>query len=288
MAGAPAAIPDPKGSTVPVDSTELRSRVDAISWYHSIDLGQGITTPGTSTTPPLAGAELPDFAGRSVLDVGAWDGYYSFLAEQQGASRVVALDHYAWCLDWGAREAYWAQCRQRGTIPDLSRDTRDFWLTEAPGRAGFDLAHRARGSRVEAVIGDFMTMDLASLGGPFDIVLFLGVLYHLKEPLTALERLRSLCRQVVVVETEAVRVEGYSDASLLMLCPGDEVGRDYTDWYITTETGLHGLCRGAGYQRTVTVRSHSYQDLRRPWGLPGLVPGIRPYRLAVHTFPPGS
>ena len=288
MAGEDLKRPTPgqwgRDSIAIVDSTQLRSRVDAIRWYHSIDVGYGITTPGVSTTPPLAGKELPAFSGRSVLDIGAWDGYYSFLAEQQGARRVVALDHYAWCLDWGAREAYWTECRERGTIPDLGRDQKDFWHPEAPGRAGFDLAREARKSQVEVVVGDFMTMDLATLGGPFDIVLFLGVLYHLKEPVTALERLRTICAEVLVIETEAIRVEGYDDANLLMFCPGDEVGRDYSDWYITTEAGLHGLCRGAGFDRTVTKRTHSFQSLRRPWGVPGLVPGIRPYRLAVHAY----
>src|SRR5687768_11321825 len=97
---------------------ELRARVNAIPWYHSIDLGHGVVTPGDSKTAPLTGDELPDFSGRSVLDIGAWDGYYSFLAERQGASRVVALDHYVWGVDFAARQAYWEECRSRGALPD--------------------------------------------------------------------------------------------------------------------------------------------------------------------------
>ena len=78
---------------------------------------------------------LPDVTGRSVLDIGAWDGKYSFLAEQEGAARVVALDHYAWGVDFVARGAYWAECIAKRTLPDQSRDETDFWQPELPGPA---------------------------------------------------------------------------------------------------------------------------------------------------------
>ena len=103
------------------------------------------TTPSTwatassprATAPRTTGPSiLPDVAGRSVLDIGAWDGKYSFLAEQAGASRVVALDHYAWGVDFAARGAYWAECIQNGTLPDQSRDETDFWQPDLPGRRG--------------------------------------------------------------------------------------------------------------------------------------------------------
>ena len=88
---------------------------------------------------------LPDVSGRSVLDIGAWDGKFSFLCEQSGASRVVALDHYAWGVDFVARGAYWAECIHKGTFADQSRDETDFWRPDLPGKRGFDLAEgRAR------------------------------------------------------------------------------------------------------------------------------------------------
>lgn len=255
-------------------------------WYHSIDLGQGVTTKGLSENR-VEPAELPDFNGKSVLDIGAWDGRYSFMAEKAGARRVLALDHYAWCVDFGGRQAYWQECREKGELPNLDRDLVDFWLPDAPGKRGFNLAHEALDSNVESQIGDFMTMDLDELKGPFDIVLFLGVLYHLKEPLRALERLRTLTTDVLVVETEAVRIEGYDNANLLLFCPGDEFGQDYSDWFITTETALHGLLRAAGFRRSVTKRQHALPDLQRRLhipGVPSLVPAVRPYRLVVHAF----
>lgn len=269
-----------------IEAEELRARVESIFWYHTIDLGNGITTKGASENNVTL-SELPDFSGRSVLDIGAWDGYYSFLAERRGARRVVAMDHYAWCLDFGARQAYWEECRRNGSLPDLDRDLSDFWRPDAPGRRGFDLAHEALGSRVEPVMADFMTADLTAppCTGPFDVVLFLGVLYHLKEPLSALERLRRITNEVLVIETEAVHLDGYDHANLMLLCPGDEFGNDYTNWYITTETALHGLCRAAGFGRVETRRSHGFEPVRRKFKVPGLVPTTRAYRLVVHAFP---
>ena len=168
---------------------DLQAKADALHWYHTIDLGNGVVTKGDSAQDDGT-AILPDVAGRSVLDIGAWDGKYSFLAEQAGARRVVALDHYAWGVDFAARGAYWAECIQNGTLPDQSRDETDFWQPDLPGRRGFELAKAALGSTVEPLVADFQTVDLEEVG-QFDVVLYLGVLYHMREPLTCLERVRA-------------------------------------------------------------------------------------------------
>ena len=148
-----------------------------------------MVTKGISVQETSPGV-IPDVAGRSVLDIGAWDGKFSFAAEKAGAARVVALDHYAWGVDFVARGAYWEECIRNGTLPDQSRDETDFWRPDLPGRRGFEFAEAALDSKVEPVVGDFQKVDLDELG-QFDVVLYLGVLYHMKEPLTCLERLRS-------------------------------------------------------------------------------------------------
>ena len=112
------------------------------------------------------------------------------MAEGAAASRVVALDHYAWSVDYQKAAAYATrQCangepiRAFHTVPEL-------WdPVGLPGKCGFDLARRLLNSRAEVVVDDFMTMDLGALG-TFDVVLLLGVIYHLEEPLRALRRLR--------------------------------------------------------------------------------------------------
>lgn len=154
---------------------ELRRGVDEIDWWHSIDLGQGIVTPGKADTRSLLSRlQLPQsLAGRSVLDVGAWDGFYSFEAERRGAAEVVALDLHSWQEggeSWGSK-------------------------------AGFDFARRARESNVRDVMADVMDITPEVVGGEFDLVLFLGVLYHLRDPLGGLERIASVTRGQLVLET---------------------------------------------------------------------------------------
>ena len=144
-----------------------------IQWFHTMDLGNGIVTPGRDNTPhKLLRLHLPErLDGKTVLDIGAWDGAFSFECERRGASRVLATDWYCWSgPGWGTK-------------------------------AGFDFAHRTLRSRVEAVEVDVLSIDPARIG-QFDVVLFLGVLYHMRHPLLALERAAACCRDLLVIDTE--------------------------------------------------------------------------------------
>ena len=274
---------------------ELQAQADSFGWFHSIDLGRGVRTKGLSELA-FGTDQLPDFAGKTVLDIGAWDGYYSFLAERQGAARVVALDHYAWGVDFVARGQYWAECAARGVLPDHGRDATDFWRPDLPGKRGFDLAHEALDSKVEAVVADFTTTDLQVLG-TFDVVLYLGVLYHMKEPLTCLERLRSVTDGVAAVETEAVHLHRFDDASVLQFHPGGDVQADFGNWFVPTIGAIASLCEAAGFARVETVvgppapgpsREPALVRLGRwlklaPPAQPPSAP-TTPYRALVHAF----
>jgi len=251
-----------KGTGTKVGPDEIRRRVAEVTWCHSIDLGHGIVTPGLSNVLPLSDEELPSFKGRSVLDVGAWDGLYSFRAEKAGAARVVALDNYAWGVSVPARQAYWDKCASQGSLPDHGRDLTDFWDPSLPGRKGFDLAREILESSVQPVVGDLMTIAPDTLGH-FDVVLYLGVLYHMPEPLTALRQVRAVTGEVAVIETVAVRVLGQRDASLLSFYAGNELGgADFGNWFAPTEAGLGALCRAAGFSRVDFVRR---PPPVRPW-----------------------
>ncbi|HEX2038338.1 MAG TPA: DUF1698 domain-containing protein [Acidimicrobiales bacterium] len=271
-----------------MDVAELRRRVDGIRWHHAIDLGHGVVTPGQAGAGTIPLDTLPDVTGRSVLDVGAWDGFYSFHVERAGAARVVALDHYAWCVDLDARAAYWDRCRAEGVLPDQSKDETEFWRgDDLPGRRGFDLAKEVLGSAVEPYVADFTVADLDDLGA-FDVVLYLGVLYHMKEPLTALERLRRVTKEVAVIETEAVWVRHHEHERLLAFYPGDELSADFGNWYAPNEAGLHALCRAAGFSRSVTVAGppplHPLGPLKRALLRKPPLRSLN-YRLIVHAFP---
>jgi tRNA (mo5U34)-methyltransferase len=203
----------------------LQARADALRWYHTIDLGQGVVTKGVDDTPVrLARLDLPvSLSGLSVLDVGAWDGFFSFEAERRGASRVVAADHYSW--------------RGRG------------WGT-ANGKAGFELARDALGSRVDDVDIDVMELSPERIG-TFDVVLLLGVLYHLRHPLLALERIASVTRAFLVLET-VVDMVGFRRPAMAFY-PDRELGNDPTNWWGPNIPAVHEMLRSVGFQRVRTV-----------------------------------
>jgi tRNA (mo5U34)-methyltransferase len=236
---------------------ELTEEINAIPyWWHSIDLGDGIVTPGqmaalsgvdgrTRMQQALDILELPDLTGKSVLDIGTWDGFYSFEAERRGASRVVALDHYVWSIDWDAAG------RAGSNAPPHLRE--GAWQPERlPGKRGFNLVHRELGSSVEPVVGDFMTMDLESLGR-FDVVLFLGVLYHLQNPFAALERLARVTGELAVVESEAVAFGGMDELAICEFFESDELAGDSTNWWSPNQKALSGMCRAAGFGEVETI-----------------------------------
>jgi tRNA (mo5U34)-methyltransferase len=230
---------------------DLRAHADALHWFHSIDLGNGVVTKGTSELQ-IPDDQFPPVAGRSVLDIGAWDGYYSFMAERCGARRVVALDHYAWGVDIMARGEYWTDCAAKGTFPDHGRDLVDFWRADLPGRQAFDFAAATLGSTIDPMVADFATAELSGIG-VFDVVFYLGVLYHMKEPLTCLERVRSVTGEVAVIETLALHLQHLEHEKLLQFYSGGELNSDFGNWYAPTMEALHCMCRAAGFSSVRTI-----------------------------------
>jgi tRNA (mo5U34)-methyltransferase len=202
---------------------DLAARVEAIRWYHTIDLGGGVVTKGVDDTPlRLARLDLPSsFTGLTVLDIGAWDGFFSFEAERRGAARVVAADHFSWHgPGWGSK-------------------------------AGFELARQALGSKVEDVDIDVMDLSPERIG-QFDVVFFLGVLYHLRHPLLALEHIASVTRQRLFVET-VVDMVGIARPAMAFY-RDRELNNDPTNWWAPNVPALHAMLRDVGFTdvRTVT------------------------------------
>ena len=226
---------------------ELRAQVQALRWYHSIDLGHGVVTPGVDNSPErLARVHLPaDLSGRSVLDIGAWDGFFSFEAERRGAARIVATDHYAWHgVGWGTGQ----------------------------GKAGFALARAALNSRVEDV--DIDVMDLSpERVGVFDVVFFLGVLYHLREPLTGMAKVAGVTGEVAIVESEGIHIPGTDHVPLAMFAPHDEMSGDPTNWWAPNYDGLEALCHAAGFPRVEVRQPPPFQSTE-----------ITPCRLTVRAW----
>lgn len=212
--------------------------------------------------------------GKSVLDIGAWDGFYSFEAERRGAARVVALDKYVWALDWDAKRIYHGECKKQGVLPQPYHLVPEVWrFDELPGQRGFKIAHEVLQSRVETVVGDLMTIDLQTFG-QFDIVFYLGVLYHVENPLAALQRLRQVTKQVAIIETEAAHFGGFETTPLCEFFPTKaKLGNDPTNFWAPNAPALVSLCEAAGFRKV--------QLLTAP---PLAAKGISRYRLIAHAF----
>ena len=267
-----------------MNTNPVRARIDEHLWFHSIELQPGIWTPGHKT-PEVLRAEvdrmrldLVDLRGKSVLDVGAFDGYFSFEAERRGAARVLALDHYVWSLDLIAASRYRDECRERG-VEVKPHDEMGFWKPdELPGKRGFDTARELLGSRVEWRVDDLMTADLASLG-QFDVAFYLGVLYHMRNPLESLTRLAAVTREVAVIETEATMVPGYEERELCEFYEGSALNDDPSNWWVPNEQALVGLCRAAGFRKVEMVAPKPPEPKRKPPTLMQRLRGRTPRRM---------
>ena len=149
-------------------------------WYHTMDLTPGVTTPGWFDLRHVVDRwPWPDLAGKRCLDIGTYDGFLAFEMERRGAAEVVAIDiedHLLW--DWPPD--------YRGAELD-----RDPGFTGPPKGAGFRLAHELIGSSV-----DWRPMSVYELTpdqiGTFDVVVMGSLLIHLRDPIRALEAVRSV------------------------------------------------------------------------------------------------
>jgi tRNA (mo5U34)-methyltransferase len=245
-------------------------------WYHAIDLGDGVVTPGRPGWD-LDSLGAPALEDKTVLDIGAWDGYYSFEAERRGASRVVALDHYVWSLDLEAWERHQRDSLAEGVPPLPAHEAPGLWQPETlPGKRGFDLARRALDSSVEAVVADFMEIDLDSLGR-FDVVLFLEVLYHLENPLAAMRRLYEVTGGLAVIETEAIHLPGAGERAIWEFFEGASLERDPSNWWAPNVPALLAMCRAAGFSEARVVADTWEHGTQEP-------DGVVRYRVVVHAL----
>jgi tRNA (mo5U34)-methyltransferase len=187
-----------------------------IEWWHQIELPGNYVTPGVDrSAAKLKALHLPDLTGKTVLDIGAFDGYFSFAAERLGASRVVALDTFVW---------------QR-----------------PGGKDGFEYARHALGSKVEDVEVEVLDISPETVG-EFDVVLFLGVLYHMRHPLLALERVASVTKERLILETllDVTFLRSPAAAFYPWKMLDDE-----TNWWGPNRAAVMGMLRTLGFEHTV-------------------------------------
>lgn len=174
-----------------MSADELRERVAAREWYHTIDLPGGVTTPGFfDHRPVLANYDLPDrLDGLRVLDVGTFDGYFAFEFERRGAREVIGLDvPDVESLDWPA---------------PLRRDPNATTRFQ-PQHDNFTIAREALNSTVRREFVSVYDVTTDRLG-EFDYVFVGSVLIHLRDPVGALMALLRVCRGTICIAEESQR-----------------------------------------------------------------------------------
>lgn len=158
----------------------VRQQIEAEKyWFQKIELTPDLVTPGWSDPKteklPLYG--MPeDLTGLRVLDVGCAEGFFSFEAERRGAAEVVAIDSF----------------------PDSVRR--------------FNICRSAISSRANAYLCNVYDLSPKTFGS-FDLVLFYGVLYHLRHPLVALEKILSVCTGTMILQTAIEEEEAITDTA---------------------------------------------------------------------------
>jgi tRNA (mo5U34)-methyltransferase len=199
-------------------------------WYHQIEVFPGVVTPGVNASgEALRSFPLPaDCRTLRVLDVGTRDGFFAFELERRGAN-VVAIDH------------------------------------APPGVTGFEIAKDLLGSKVPYVVANVYDVTPAT-HGTFDLVLFLGVLYHLRDPLLALDRLAAVCAigGRMFVESQVID-EAFLDpgsgalvpmeqiapklreAPIMQFYPRDALNRDFTNWWAPNMACLRAMFEMTGF-----------------------------------------
>jgi len=206
-------LSEARDSQVIAENHRQVERLSQLGWYHSLELPDGRVIEGHQSIENLrrrlAQFPLPaDLRGSRVLDIGAWDGWFSFEMERRGAE-VLAVDS--------------------------AKNTR------------FLEARSLLGSRVGYRIADICRLTHHDVG-TFDVVLFLGVLYHLKHPILALENVCGMCRDIACIES-FVTESNLRAIPVMEFYESAELRGQLDNWVGPNAACLMAFCRTAGFAR---------------------------------------
>jgi len=205
---------------------DLIARINSVDWYHTIKLGQGITTPGQYDHQPyLHYYRFPDsLRDTTVLDVGAASGFLSFEFERRGA-QVTATDLPNWFdHDFGANY-----------MPDQTLETGNTYLHQP-----FEIAKEALGSQVHRQALNIYDLS-PNMVGMFDLVFCGSLLIHLTDPIRGLTKLASVTKHKAIIAT-LVSVDEAERSIAHMI--GHQRG---DGWWIPTRACLELMAVCAGF-----------------------------------------
>jgi tRNA (mo5U34)-methyltransferase len=205
-------------------------------WFHNINLNGVYTAPDhflgdypSIKFQSFAHALPQNLEGKSVLDIGCNAGFYSVEMKRRGAARVLGID---------SDDRYLAQGRYAAEV------------------LGYDIEFR-----------NMSVYDVGSLGERFDVVIFMGVLYHLRHPLLALDILYDTVVDDVLIfqsmqrgsdEVEDVKADYHFWVTDIFEKPGfpkmffieHKYSEDPTNWWIPNQAGMEAMLRSSGFEIT--------------------------------------
>jgi len=222
-------------------SDDFKQKISNFKFWHTFYM-DGFTIEGgdKGTKEKLDVAHLPDLTGKTLIDVGAFYGYFTFECERMGAV-VTASDWHAW------------------NGPPKARDK-------------FFFMHKFFNSKAKII--EKTIEELSVEDGEYDVVLFLGVLYHAPDPLGYLRKMRLLTKQggVCIVETHRDLLEVKVPA--VAYYPGNSLHGDPTNFWGPNHLAMVGLLEDAGFDRV---------EHKGNWS-PGMVDKRRVDRAVYHAF----
>lgn len=213
---------------------DMRQLIDSKEWYHIIEVAPGVLTPGRydpRTVLDVMGFPK-DFTGKTVLDIGTFDGFFAFEAVRRGAKRVLAMDRHP--ID----------------------------------HRGFAIARQLLGFNVNYLQGSVYDLS-PDVHGTFDVVLFLGVLYHLRNPILAIDKIHRVCKEYMFLESHvldnAFIHEGKQtplqqvnpvlvSSPIMQFYPGDELNQDLSNWFAPNVTCVEAMLRTCGFRPSLMGR----------------------------------
>lgn len=245
-------------------SEEIRARVDALGpWFHNLNLLGVQTAPShflgdypSVKWKKFAAAIPDDLTGKSVLDIGCNAGFYALEMKRRGAARVLGIDEDS---------DYLRQARFAAEVSDADIEFRNLSV-----------------------------YDVGAIGETFDVVLFLGVLYHLRHPLLALDLMREHVAHGTLVfqsmqrgsaqTAELSEDYGFWEQDLFdrpefpkLHFIENRYAGDPTNWWVPNRACAEAMLRSAGFD----ILSHPEQEVYicraadRPLGASGIYPAKR-------------
>jgi tRNA (mo5U34)-methyltransferase len=229
--------------TMPI--AEIRQKVEALGpWFHNLDLGGVRTAPEhflgdypNIKWRKIADAIPADLQGKSVLDIGCNAGFYSIEMKKRGAARVLGIDF---------DDVYLNQARFAAEVAEADIEFRKMSV-----------------------------YDVGSLGEKFDVVIFMGVLYHLRHPLLVLDLIREHVADDLMIFQSMQRgskdvlpvAENYpfSDYDLFNE-PGypklhfieHRYSNDPTNWWVPNAACSEAMLRSSGFEITAHPEAEVY------------------------------